>query len=192
MLRLLLLVSVLIGNACFGTPSIESALPAATTNITVDNKVPLIIGQDLDSVSSYVDSGYFPIPGGVTTYLAFYQLTKSSFPAYGALGQDIEGHATEEDIDLGAGPLNAWRLAQDNPDSALVIGLNIAEGNGDTLWVPGGLADIAVGVYDKNIQRLAHFCREVGRPVYLRIGYEFDGAWNRGYEKQTSYTTKMV
>jgi len=187
MLRSFLLVSILIGNACTGTPGIESRPLVATTNFPVDNKVLMIIGQDLDSVSAYVDSGHFPIPGGVTTYLAFYQLMQSTFPAFGALGQDTEYRAVEENIDWGAGPLNAWRLAQDNPGSALVIGLNIAEGSGEVLWAPGGLADIAVGIYDKNIRRLARFCREIARPVYLRIGYEFDGAWNRGYEKQTSY-----
>lgn len=185
-LRTFFLVSVLICNGCTRTPLIESP-PSLTTRNLLDDKLLLIIGQDLESVSAYVDSGYFPVPGGVTTYLAFYQLMSSVFPAFGALGQDVDGNAMTSDVDWGAGPLNATRLANQNPDSALVIGLNIAEGNSDRLWAPGGLANIAIGIYDEHIRRLARFCIEIERPVYLRIGYEFDGVWNRGYEKQTSY-----
>ena len=35
---------------------------------------------------------------------------------------------------------------------------------------------------------MAKFCKSLGdRPVYLRIGYEFDGVWNRGYENPQQY-----
>jgi len=186
-LLFLALLLLLAGSGCATRLTDEHEILAAMASSPFEDKVILSVGQDLDSVSSYVDSGHFPVPGGVTTYLAFYQLNNASFPAYGALGQDTEGRATKENIDWGAGPLNALKLAENNPGSALVIGLNIAEGSGDILWAPGGLADIAVGAYDKNIRRLARFCRQAKRPVYLRIGYEFDGAWNRGYEKQGSY-----
>lgn len=150
-------------------------------------KIILFIGQDLDSISDYAASGYFPTPEGVTTYLAFYQLNRSSFPAYGALGQDVDGDSVDTEVDWGAGPLNAHKLAAQFPDSALSVGLNIAEGDGRSTWAKGGLADIAVGAYDANIRRLAEFFKSIENPVYLRIGYEFDGAWNAGYEKTSSY-----
>jgi hypothetical protein len=150
-------------------------------------KVILFVGQDLDSISDYAASGYFPTPAGVTTYLAFYELSQSSFPAYGALGQDADGNPVDSDVDWGAGPLNAHKLAARYPESALSIGLNIAEGDGHNTWAKGGLADIAVGAYDANIRRLAEFLKSIDNPVYLRIGYEFDGAWNAGYEKTSSY-----
>ena len=150
-------------------------------------KITLFIGQDLDSISAYVASGYFPTPAGVTTYLAFYQLNRSSFPAYGALGQDVDGVPVDIDVNWGAGSLNAHKLATRYPDSALSVGLNIAEGDGHSTWAKGGLADIAVGAYDANIRRLAKFFKSINNPVYLRIGYEFDGVWNAGYEKTSSY-----
>jgi hypothetical protein len=86
------------------------------------------IGQDLASIEGYAASGYFPTSGGVTTYLAFYQLNQSSFPAYGALGQDMDGDSVDCYVDWGAGPMNAHKPAARHPDSALSIGLNITEG----------------------------------------------------------------
>ncbi len=152
-----------------------------------NNRVLLILGQDLDSVAAYQQSEFFPAPGGITTYLAFYHLNNPSYPAYGALGMDVDGNPVDDLVDWGAGQLNAYRAAVEYPESALVIGLNIAEGSGDNIWAAGGLADIAVGAYDKNIKRLADFCKTIKKPIYLRIGYEFDGSWNSGYEKKNSY-----
>jgi hypothetical protein len=152
-----------------------------------NNKVLLIIGQDLSSVKDYVESAYFPAPGGITTYISFYSLLRETFPAYGALGQDVDGKTFTNNVDWGAGPLSAHSAALSFPGASLVIGLNIAEGDASTAWAAGGLADIGVGAYDANIRRLARFCKSIDKPVYLRIGYEFDGAWNRGYEKHASY-----
>ena len=152
-----------------------------------ENKILLIIGQDNKSIEGYTRSGLFPTPGGVTTYLAFYQLTNPGFPEFGALGMDMDGRLLKHDVDWGAGPLNAYSLARKYPKSAVVIGLNIAEGSGDTMWAPGGLADIAVGIHDNKIRQLARFLKSINNSVYLRIGYEFDGVWNRGYEKRNSY-----
>ncbi len=151
-----------------------------------NNKVLLILGQDLYSLSEYVDSGYFPEPAGVTTYLAFYSLLNSSFPAFGALGQDINGDSADN-VDWGAGPVNAWKTATLFTQSSIAIGLNIAEGSGNYLWAKGGLADIGVGAYDDHIRHLAKFCKSINNSIFLRIGYEFDGSWNSGYEKKTSY-----
>ena len=181
-------------SACVNsTPNIPAADspvsdgPSAPRFVPKKGKVLLILGQDLDATADYVNSGFFPTPGGITTYLSFYNMTGPSFPAYGALGQDIEGNALALSVDWGAGPLNAHRAAIDNPDSALVIGMGIAEGSGNTIWASGGLANIGVGAHDDNIRRLARFCKSIGKPVYLRIAYEFDGAWNLGYEKKSSY-----
>ncbi len=189
-----IVLCLLVAGSCTQNISIRSPLKVSPDNkaqstrlLPAKDKVLLIIGQDLNSVNGYTDSGYFPEPGGITSYLAFYNLNSASFPAYGALGQSPDGEALTADVDWGAGPLNAYRAALDFPDSALVIGLNIAEGSGDDIWAVGGLADIGVGAYDENIRRLARFCKQLNKPIYLRIGYEFDGAWNRGYAKASSY-----
>jgi hypothetical protein len=70
--------------------SVEYALLKYRRAVDPD-KVILFIGQDLTSIADYAASGYFPASSGVITYLAFYQLSRSSFPAYGALGQDMDG-----------------------------------------------------------------------------------------------------
>ena len=148
--------------ACTQYPALHSSDAASsrvdarsTTLLPAEHKVLLILGQDLNSVKGYVDSGYFPAPAGITTYLSFYRLNRASFPAYGALGVDPEGRASTASVDWGAGPLNAYQSVLRYPHSALVIGLNIAEGSGDNIWAAGGLADIGVGAYDENIRLLA-------------------------------------
>ena len=152
-----------------------------------DGNVQLMIGQDLNSIRGYVKSAKYPAPSGVTTYLSFYNLLSTSAPAYGGLGLDQRGYPTNKAVDWGAGPLNTLALAREYPQAALNIGLNIAEGNQSTVWVEGGLVAIARGEYDKEINHLAVFFRLINNPVYLRIGYEFDGAWNRGYDNTRQY-----
>jgi len=66
-----------------------------------NNRVLLILGQDLDSVAAYQQSELFPAPGGITTYLAFYHLNKPSYPAYGALGIDVDGNPVDDLVDWG-------------------------------------------------------------------------------------------
>ncbi|MFO1477949.1 MAG: glycosyl hydrolase [Verrucomicrobiota bacterium] len=41
-------------------------------------------------------------------------------------------------------------------------------------------AEAAKGKYDVNLKRMSRRLVQLGRPVYLRIGYEFHGSWN-GY-----------
>lgn len=189
----LLLIQILI-PACISAEENTNQLQPGKSDasqvskyIPQGNRVLLIIGQDLESVETYTRSGLFPAPGAVTTYLSFYSLNSRSFPVYGALGMDIDGNAVNTVVDWGAGPLNAMRSVHDYPDAALVIGLSIAEGSANEIWAEGGLASIAVGAYDQQIKHLAKFCKAVKKLIFLRIGYEFDGAWNRRYDHTTSY-----
>jgi beta-mannanase len=144
-----------------------------------NGKTLLIIGQDLKSVFDYTDSGFFPAPGGVTTYIAFHALNSASNPQYGALGEDPSGNPTNIDIDWGAGPLNAHSAANGYAQSALVLGINFANGNQFETWYPTGVQDIGAGRKTAEIKRLAAFCKKVNKPVYIRLGYEFDGTWNQ-------------
>jgi hypothetical protein len=61
-------------------------------------------------------------------------------------------------------------LAARYPNSTIQIGLNM---NGD-----GALDNINNGTYDSNITSMAQILKQAARPVYLRIGYEFDGPHN--------------
>ncbi len=81
---------LLVAGSCTQNNPIRFPLKVAPDNqaqstrlLPAKDKALLIIGQDLNSVSGYTGSGYFPEPGGITSYLAFYNLTRASFPAYG-------------------------------------------------------------------------------------------------------------
>jgi len=150
-----------------------------------NGKTLLVLGQDLKSVFDYTQSGYFQAPGGVTTYLAFHSLLDSNYPQYGALGENPSGTPTNVDIDWGAGPLNAHSAAFGYSGSALVLGINFANGNQFETWFPTGVQDIGAGLKSAEIKRLANFCKNVAKPVYIRLGYEFDGTWNNYVSPQT-------
>ena len=200
-IRPVLLAAVLClfaASGCRSSAPVQSTLPTGETRIVsestlsarllpVDDQRLLIIGQDLSSIADYVDSGYFETPGGVTTYLAFYNLLSSRHPVYGALGEQADGTPIGYDVDWGAGRLNANSAALAYPQSSLVIGLSLAEGSGDTIWADGALQAIGRGEHDDKIARLAEFLNAIDKPVYLRVGYEFDGAWNRGYDDTAAY-----
>jgi Glycosyl hydrolase family 26 len=77
-------------------------------------------------------------------------------------------------------------LLKDLPADVLPqIGLNFVAGkdNGS-----GQDKDVAAGIYDENIQLLVTELRKFNRPVFIRIGYEFEGGWN-GYKPETYKVT---
>lgn len=143
----------------------------------------LIIGQDLGSVRGYIDSGCCPAADGNTAYLYFYDLL-SPQAGYGGLGMDPNGEPLDAEYDWGGGPVSAWKSATEFGTEALAIGLSITENDH-----PGALDRLAAGEYDANIRQLARFLNSVDVSVYLRIGYEFDGFWNHGYQDAERYKT---
>lgn len=44
--------------------------------------------------------------------------------------------------------------------------------------------DVAAGIHDEQIDNLVEGLRLYGRPVFLRLGYEFNGQWN-GYQPES-------
>lgn len=125
-----------------------------------EDKTLLIIGQYLGAIGGLADykEGYVDsvqvVPAGLTTY--------TGIPSLGGL---------REKDNWGSGDVNAELLVNtpqfDN--SALSIGL----------WVGAGdLKNVAAGTHDEAIDTLGNWIKEQKRPVFLRIGYEFDGIWN--------------
>ncbi|TRX61373.1 T9SS type A sorting domain-containing protein [Fulvivirga sp. M361] len=158
-----------------------------------NDKILLSIGQDLKTISDYQSGGVeargFPQMGGVVSYLAFFSLLSNQFPAYGALGEDPSGNKVTFDINWGAGPLHASNAGDGFANATLTIGLSIAEGSdpGDT-WCAGCIEQIGNGIWDNNIKRLAKFANDHSDlAIYLRIGFEFDGKWNKGYSNTTHF-----
>lgn len=177
------------GGSC--TPCSNSGLQGNL--IPSNDKILLSIGQDLKTISDYqsggVDTRGFPQMGGVVNYVAFYSLLSNQFPAYGALGEDPSGNKVAFDIDWGAGPLHASNAGDGFSNSTLTIGMSIAEGSdpGDT-WCAGCIEQIGNGTWDNNIKRLAKFANDHSDlAIYLRIGFEFDGKWNKGYSNTTHF-----
>jgi hypothetical protein len=119
----------------------------------------LIIGQDLGAVgglSTHAD-GYIDhlehVPAGVTTY--------TGFP--GAAGLNSL-------TNYGAGDIHAQAYANSSKfdNTTIAIGLHIV----------GQLPSIVNGYSDNEINTLGTWIKNQNRPVFLRIGYEFDGSWN--------------
>lgn len=135
-----------------------------------------IIGQDLGAIRGYYASDCCPAPNGTTAYLDFYNLL-SQAGGYGGLGIDAEGEPLETQTNWGSGPVSAWKAATEFDVGYLAIGLSITENDH-----PGGLDRLVAGEHDAEIRQLAAFTRLVDATILLRIGYEFDGAWNQGYQ----------
>jgi len=135
-----------------------------------------IIGQDLGAIRGYVASGCCVAADGTTAYVDFYDVLAESGD-FGGLGIDAGGAALPLETDWGSGPVNAHKAAAEFNANYLAIGLSITE-NGH----PGGLDEIVAGERDAEIRQLAMFAQGVEATVLLRIGYEFDGAWNLGYD----------
>lgn len=155
--------------------------PRGAKFVPTGDRTLLIVGQDLDSLLHYRrDCNECPAPGGVTAYLGFYDLL-SADSQFGGLGEAADGEPAA-DADWGAGRTSARRLADAFPNSTLALGVDISNSRRK-----GGLAEITRGLHDDKVVRLARFCRSLARPIYLRLGYEFDGAWNSGYEDPRTY-----
>jgi len=140
-----------------------------------------IIGQDLDSIRGYVDSGCCVRPDGVTGYMDLYDL-RNPAEVYGGLGLDRQGNPVGLEDDDGGGRMNARKSVTEFGAPALALGLSITENDH-----PGALARLVAGDYDAEIQQLGNLIRLNGVKTFLRIGYEFDGAWNKGYENPEQY-----
>ena len=135
-----------------------------------------IIGQDLDAVRGYVNSQCCEPADAATAYLSFYNLLIPEL-GWGGLGIDETGMPVDLEWSWGAGPVSAYKTGKELGFESLAIGLSITENDHS-----GGLDRLIAGEYDANIDQLARFASLFSGTIYLRIGYEFDGHWNQGYQ----------
>lgn len=124
------------------------------------NKTLLIVGQDLGAIGGFSkpnNDGYVDhielVPGGITSY--------TSIPSLGGLN---------ESTNYGCGDIDAKAIIQNRKfdNSVLVLGL----------YLVNELKNINQGEYDITIREMGEWIKATKRPVFLRIGYEFDGEWN--------------
>jgi len=125
----------------------------------IDGKKLLIVGQDLGAVGGldnytegYVDYADH-IPAGVTSY--------TSLPSLSGL---------ENQANWGSGDVRAQSYLEDTTfqNSFIVIGL----------YLVNQLNAIRNGLQDYAIREFATWVKNQEKPVFIRIGYEFEGPWN--------------
>lgn len=139
------------------------------------------IGQDLGAIRGYNESQCCPSADGGTAYLGFFSLLNES-ANFGGLGVDANLEPIASEDGWGSGPVSAWKTAQEAGGDFLAIGLSMTEEPS-----PGDFGRIAEGKFDAEIDHLAAFIAQTGKTTLLRIGYEFDGAWNGPYADKEAY-----
>lgn len=126
---------------------------ALETNISrfvpPEGQVLVMIGQDTNAIDTYMASNGIA-PGGVMLYTSI---------------QNIEGLTNR--VSLGGGAQYGQYLVNKYTNSVLQIGL----------YMVGVLENVLDGAYDDHIATLGQWMMNTHRPVYLRIGYEFDADW---------------
>ncbi|WNJ16170.1 glycosyl hydrolase [Pontibacter sp. G13] len=166
-------------SGCSQSPQAQPSshhIPTQTRSLAkfepAGDQVLVFIGQDLGSIGGFEEypDGYldhFPTPAGFTLYTSI----AGGRDSYGEV--PIEGlQGIYETFDNGNGPSNMTLMTSDArfQNCALAIGLSLVNHE----------EAVAKGERDENIDRLGDYLLSLGsRPVFLRIGYEFDGhTWN--------------
>lgn len=121
-----------------------------------DDKCLLLMGQTEERINEYLK--YFPdkpLPGG---WAAYWGIT------------EFKGVVESFKNETGSSQYHQW-LVDAFPNTVIQ----------SALWMVGtnGIAKhTADGKYDDNILKFADWAKSINRPLYLRIGYEFDGIHN--------------
>ncbi|UII75733.1 hypothetical protein LV716_15945 [Flagellimonas sp. HMM57] len=127
-----------------------------TKFVPLHGKTLLIMGQTVESISEYLEN--FPdqkIPGGWSAYWGI---------------PEFKGITESHKNDTG-GTQNHQMLIDKFPNTVVH----------SAMWMVGkwNVADFTgEGYYDKVIKKYAIWAKSTNRPIYLRIGYEFDGPHN--------------
>ncbi|MBD3264742.1 MAG: hypothetical protein GF375_06540 [Candidatus Omnitrophica bacterium] len=109
-------------------------------------KIIFIVGQDNDTIEEYINNTG-TVPAGFMVYTSIQECKGIYLP-----------------VDYGSGPQCFQCLVEKYPNTVIQLGL----------YMTGALEEILSHKYDKNIDKLSRWIKNSERPVYLRIGYEFD------------------
>lgn len=141
-----------------------------------DGKVILFVGQELHAIGGLpeYDDGYldhYPKPAGFTMYT---NLSPGSV-SFGHTHKGLDGIWSTDDWGDNVSNMSLQLSHQNFENMALAIGLSMVDHE----------KQVATGERDQLIKRLGQFIADIApRPVFLRIGYEFDGhAWNH-YDRE--------
>jgi len=146
-----------------------------------DGKVILFIGQELEAIgglsefnSGYLD--YFRKPAGWTAYT---NITPGD-TSFGFVLKGLDGIWQTDDWGDSKSNMTMQLTDPGFENMALAIGLSMVNHE----------KQVADGTLDEYIIKFGKFLKELNpRPVFLRIGYEFDGyTWNH-YDKEAYLTS---
>ncbi len=158
---LIIISIVLVISACNNAPTKpENNDPGDDTTGSKfeppDGQCLFILGQaDEDQMKAYISQvRSTPVPAGFAFYTSL---------SNGAVQGDMPRYKS---------------FLEDYPNTIL----QLAIWTGERQWgTPGNYLDeITSGKYDQNIIALAGACKNFGKPVFIRFGYEFDG-WHNAY-----------
>lgn len=122
-----------------------------------EGKTLLIMGQTLEDINDYMNSfSDQPIPGGWTAYWGI--------PEFSGVSNTFRNENGSSH--------NHQNLVNRFPNTVIQSGM----------WMVGTwdvAKNTAKGDYDKVIKKYSRWAKSIDRPIYLRIGYEFDGPHNQ-------------
>lgn len=168
------------GTATGTTAPVAAALTAR--NLPADGRILPVMGQDSDTLSDYkiqvLDNSALnaPKPGGVTLYT---NLVEGGSP------EPLAGVFSP--ANWGSGTVDFGRTLSQYPGASLAVGLYLSDATSGCVNKPLRAligrtdADITPQLtqqYRGDLDRLLNQFKTWNRPVFLRIGYEFDGPWN--------------
>lgn len=142
------------------------------------------IGQDLKAIGglkNYSDGycDHFQIPAGITLYTGFSKGTES----YGYLQKGNDGIKTIANWGAEDSCVQCYVDNAAYKHSIIAIGLSLV----------GNENKVANGKHDALIKELGQWIKSIKRPVFLRIGYEFDGwDWNNYNKKDYLASWKRI
>ncbi|HOY08885.1 MAG TPA: glycosyl hydrolase [Candidatus Omnitrophota bacterium] len=127
----------------------------------------LVIGQQKDSMEIYIKE-FGTVPAGFMIYTSI---------------QELNGLEQPDDKGAGVGHGQYW--VDTYPGTVLQVGL----------YLVGALPEILSGQYDDHLRKMGEWILRTRRPVYLRIGYEFDNKDNQYdpklYQQAFRYIVEM-
>ncbi|SDS20184.1 hypothetical protein SAMN04515667_1640 [Formosa sp. Hel1_31_208] len=140
-----------------------------------DDACLVFVGQDLAAVGGLDNysngySDHFKIPAGITVYTNMSPGDES----FGYDNKGLDGIKTKANWGAGDNCAQYYLNESNYNNSMIAIGLSMVNHE----------KEIGKGERDNLIKELAQWIKSTKRPVFLRIGYEFDGwSWNH-YNKK--------
>lgn len=121
-----------------------------------DGKTLLIMGQTVERITEYMDHfQHQPIPGGWSAYWGI-----PEFKGVTSIHKNESGDSQNH------------QMLIDNFPNTVIHSAMWMVGKGNVAKYTGN------GEYDRVIKKYSAWAKSVNRPIYLRIGYEFDGPHN--------------